>query len=452
MSSSAGRAGAERRGGDRGLPPTADRVDRREHGVERTSAGLGSALGLDALTVDDDYRAADVTAPMGRAVGAAAQRLVLAGAGAFPPTTATSPAGVAAAWAGLTALQQEAWIQLGPAVVGALDGLPTRPEIGRTASCWTAGSRTAEQMLGLAAAAGDTALVAEWNASSAGMVALQQTARRAGRRRRADARLPDGVRPHPGRPGGGGGRQPRHRHQRRGFRARHRQRPRLGARQRRPGRRRCCRPPAAPAPAESAAVMWLGYDAPGRGGRGGRRHRRDGRGGRVRGVPQRPADGAPWRRTCVGHRRAAQLRGAARRAGGRTASARPRSDSSSSGRPAPRSAVGRGHPDRRCRGRGGRLTGGGDDHVHRPDPVHRWQRTRGCRRYRPSASRPSPCPVRLPVPATSPRASSPAVLLAAVPGPGRRASATACRCRRSGMPRRTARTSPIRPRSRCWAG
>ena len=136
--------------------------------------GLGFALGMDALTVDDDYRAADVTAQWA-ALSGAAQRLVLAGAGPFPPTTDTSPAGVAAAWAGLTALEQEAWIQLAPAVVGALDGMPTTTRDRANRIVLAGGIEDREQMLGLAAAAGDTALIAEIERQLGGMVALQQT-------------------------------------------------------------------------------------------------------------------------------------------------------------------------------------------------------------------------------------------------------------------------------------
>ena len=136
-------------------------------------AGLGSALGLDALTVDDDYRAAEVTAQW-VALSGAAQRLVLAGAGPLPPATGTSPAGVAAAWAG-SPCNRRPGFRLAPAVVGALDGIPTATRDRANRLVLNGGIEDREQMLVLAAAAGDTALIAEIERQLGGMLALQQT-------------------------------------------------------------------------------------------------------------------------------------------------------------------------------------------------------------------------------------------------------------------------------------
>jgi pimeloyl-ACP methyl ester carboxylesterase len=134
--------------------------------------GLGSALGLDGLVADDAFRATDPVAQFA-ALGAAAQLLVASSAGAFPPPTATSPAGMAAAWTQLSAVQQEALIQLRPGLVGALDGLPTLIRDRANRILLAGGIEDREQMLATAAASGNTALVAELERQLTGMVALQ---------------------------------------------------------------------------------------------------------------------------------------------------------------------------------------------------------------------------------------------------------------------------------------
>ena len=105
---------------------------------------LGSALELDGLVADDAFRATDPVAQFA-ALGAAAQLLVASSAGAFPPPTATSPAGMAAAWTQSSAVQQEHRPACGPAWSVRSTGCRRWSATGRTGSCWPAASRTANR-------------------------------------------------------------------------------------------------------------------------------------------------------------------------------------------------------------------------------------------------------------------------------------------------------------------